>query len=146
MCGWHKPSTTQVVRELGCRGARLCPGARPAATRQQAAPRALSAGVRRGAAAACPAAAVRSVAPVLGLEVVDGHVAPLPGPDAHGLLDGEDEDLAVADLAGAGGGGDRLHHRLDPGVDHDRLHLPHVLVSPETGARSWRVAPAMASG
>src|ERR1035438_6138003 len=64
-----------------------------------------------------------SVAPVLGLEVVDGHVAPLPGPNPHGLLDGEDEDLAVADLAGAGGGGDRLHHRLHSLVPDDRLDL-----------------------
>ena len=35
------------------------------------------------------------------------------GTDAHGVIEGEDEDLAVADLAGLGGAADRLDHRVD---------------------------------
>ena len=33
------------------------------------------------------------------------------GPDADRLIERADEDLAVADLAGAGGGDDRIHNR-----------------------------------
>src|SRR5215211_366932 len=51
--------------------------------------------------------------------------AGLAGTDADRLLDRGDEDLAVADLAGAGGLADRLDRALDQGiVDHHLdLHL-----------------------
>src|SRR5476651_2841497 len=51
--------------------------------------------------------------------------ARLAGADADGLLDGADEDLAVADLAGMRGLLDRLDSSLYLGViDHDLdLHL-----------------------
>src|SRR6185312_8788236 len=40
--------------------------------------------------------------------------------DANGLLDREDENLSVADLAGLGGSGDRADHLLDlVGRDRD---------------------------
>src|SRR5579859_7373668 len=45
--------------------------------------------------------------------------------DADRLHDVEDEDLAIADLAGLGGGLDRLHHAVDDlvGDGHLDLHL-----------------------
>ena len=57
-----------------------------------------------------------------------GQIASRPafaGADADGLLDGEDEDLAVADAAGARGGLDRLDDALDQIVldHHLDLHL-----------------------
>src|SRR3954463_4315062 len=44
---------------------------------------------------------------------LDGRVVDLAGADAHNMLDGCHEDLAVADLARAR----RLHDRLDGGLD-----------------------------
>src|SRR5215207_8409802 len=43
----------------------------------------------------------------------------LAGADAHRALDAGDENLAVADLPGLGGRGDRLDHPVDP-VGRDR--------------------------
>ena len=43
------------------------------------------------------------------------------GPDSHGLVDRRDEELAVADLARAGGFDDRRGHRADEGVCQDDL-------------------------
>src|SRR5262252_3538280 len=45
----------------------------------------------------------------------------LAGPDAHRLIDRGDEDLAVADLPGLGGGDDRLHDLLDAIGRHRHL-------------------------
>src|SRR2546421_11145900 len=42
----------------------------------------------------------------------DRRIAFFARSDADGVHDGNDEDLAVADLAGAGGVGDRLRDRL----------------------------------
>src|SRR3990170_570452 len=47
----------------------------------------------------------------------------LAGADANDLLHGVDEDLAVADLAGAGGGDDRLDAALHLLVRHHDLDL-----------------------
>src|ERR1700739_3474217 len=43
--------------------------------------------------------------------------------DANGFVDLRDEDLSVADFAGAGRGEDGLHPFFDPLVDHDHLQL-----------------------
>src|SRR6185437_15587182 len=43
----------------------------------------------------------------------DGCGIEFAGADAHGAVDVENEDLAIADLAGVGGSGDRFHHLLD---------------------------------
>ena len=51
---------------------------------------------------------------------LDGGGAALAGADADGVFDGEDEDFAVADLAGAGVLEDRVDHGVQRGgVDHD---------------------------
>ena len=47
----------------------------------------------------------------------------LAGANAHGGLDGRDEDLAVSDLAGLGGTDDGLDHLVDLIVGHDDLDL-----------------------
>src|SRR5688500_11474763 len=47
----------------------------------------------------------------------------LAGADAQRGFDRRDEDLAVADAAGLGGGGDRLDHGLGLRVGHDHLEL-----------------------
>src|SRR5205814_6573482 len=47
----------------------------------------------------------------------------LAGADADGLLDRQDENLAVADLAGAGGLADRVEGALDEGVLDHHLDL-----------------------
>jgi hypothetical protein len=50
----------------------------------------------------------------------DGVGSLLPGPDTDRLLDRYHEDLAVADLVGAGGIHDRLNSALDePVIEHD---------------------------
>src|SRR6185312_2039623 len=49
--------------------------------------------------------------------------AGLAGADAHGVLDAEDEDLAVADVAGGRRGLDRLDRLADDGVVDHRLQL-----------------------
>src|SRR3954462_3525029 len=57
---------------------------------------------------------------------LDGGFPGLAGADADDLLDRGDEDLAVADLARAGGADDRLDRALDHVVGKDDLdaHLP----------------------
>src|SRR5947209_848407 len=50
-------------------------------------------------------------------------LAGLAGADAHDLLEGRDEHLAVADLASAGGVLDRLDDAVDEGVVDRRLDL-----------------------
>src|SRR5690606_18965689 len=45
------------------------------------------------------------------------------GADAHRLVEAVDEDLAVADLPGAGGGGDRLDGLVGELVGHGDLDL-----------------------
>ena len=51
---------------------------------------------------------------------LDGGGAALAGADADGVFDGEDEDFAVADLAGAGVFENRVDHGVQRGgVDHD---------------------------
>src|SRR6188472_128217 len=55
----------------------------------------------------------------------------LPGPDANGALQRDDEDLAVADLAGARAGAERvdggLHERIGDGdLEADLLREPDL--------------------
>ncbi len=50
------------------------------------------------------------------------HVA-FAGADADGLLEGADEDFAVADLTRAGRGGDRLDRALDELARHRDFDL-----------------------
>src|ERR1700756_4194555 len=72
-----------------------------------------------GGAGAGPPARPRAAAlvpPALGGSVLDDVVAALTGADADGLLDGQDEDLAVAHLAGAGGARVGLDHPLGAAV------------------------------
>ncbi len=53
----------------------------------------------------------------------DRVVAGFAGADADGLFDGRDENLAVADLVGAGGGDDRLDRGVHHVVGEDDLDL-----------------------
>src|SRR5688572_15887416 len=55
--------------------------------------------------------------------VSDGVCATIARSDAHRLLDVHDEDLSVADPAGAGGFGDSLDDIVDQAVLHDDLDL-----------------------
>src|SRR6185295_3914171 len=57
------------------------------------------------------------------LRWLDGRFPGLAGADAHDLLDRGDEDLAVADLAGARGLDDRLDRPVDQAVLKDDLDL-----------------------
>ncbi len=50
-------------------------------------------------------------------------VAALVISDADRFINPGDEDLSIADLAGAGGGEDRLDHRVFHFVGHDHLQL-----------------------
>jgi hypothetical protein len=45
------------------------------------------------------------------------------GPDAHGVFDADDEDLAVAHLAGTGGRRQLVDHRRDDLSLHDGFDL-----------------------
>ena len=74
--------------------------------------------------AACSAfSSFRSLQFPLSAFASQGLVARLAGAHAHRLLDVEDEDLAVADLAGPGGGGERLDHLRRRRVGDDELEL-----------------------
>src|SRR2546425_7109765 len=62
--------------------------------------------------------------PTMWEELASDGVGPhLPGADPMDLLDGENPDFPVADLAGPGGGQDGIHHRLDLVVVDDHLDL-----------------------
>ena len=53
-------------------------------------------------------------------------LAGLAGADAHHLLDGGDEDLAVADLAGAGRALDGFDHAVHQVADRQFVRIPEV--------------------
>ena len=55
------------------------------------------------------------------VSVLQGRVVHLAGADAHGAIDGGDEDLAVADLAGVGHAPDRLDGAIGQGRRDDGL-------------------------
>ena len=85
-----------------------------------------------GAAVAASTAAARAITQA---HRRDGRGVELAGADADDLLDGQDEDLAVADLAGPRALDDRLHGRLDEVVGDADLEA-HLLGEPHLHGRA----------
>src|SRR5579884_218686 len=75
-----------------------------------------------------------SVSPVLGHPVHDDVLALLTGADADGLVDRQDEDLPVADLAGARRADDGVDHRVHPRLLDHGLDL-HLALQGDVGPR-----------